>query len=75
MPKLNRFLAAALLCAAVTGCSDAPMLAPDPNPSFDGGHMLGSGAESKSTAADADATTASDSATTGRGGHMLGSGA
>ena len=84
----RRILIPALVCVNLGACVENPLTlttqarntgAPA-GPSFDGGHMLGSGAFVDTTNATSAATinevavpAAGD--TTGRGGHMLGSGA
>lgn len=69
----------ALVCLALGACSDVPtgVLAPAA-PSFDGGHVFGSGARQGDDTTTADAsveTTAADTTTAARGGHVFGSGA
>lgn len=83
MRNPRKFLASALVLVALGACADVPT-GSTPNgkqpaaPSFDGGHVFGSGAAVDTTrsapaAASTNETTAGD--TTSRGGHVFGSGA
>lgn len=80
MRNPRNLLVLACACLALGACSDAPTAVQAPSgPSFDGGHVYGSGARQQgdsTTTTDASAeTTATDSSTAARGGHVYGSGA
>lgn len=83
MRKSRKRLVFAFTSLALGACSETPtaLQSPPTGPSFEGGHVFGSGARQDegsptTTAAGASAeTTASDSTTAGRGGHVFGSGA
>ena len=80
----RRILIPAVVCVCVGACAQNPVTPASQKgntapagPSYEGGHMLGSGAFVDSTSTSTAATTdaAAEGDTTGRGGHMLGSGA
>jgi hypothetical protein len=75
----RNFVVLASVCLALGACSDAPTAVDAAaGPSFNGGHVFGSGARSDSTTtttAVSTETTATDSTTAEDGGHVLGSGA
>lgn len=78
MRKRNLVVLASVFLA-LGACSDAPTAVNAASgPSFNGGHVFGSGARSDSTTTTTTGsteTTASDSTTAADGGHVLGSGA
>jgi hypothetical protein len=79
MRNPRNLLVLASVCLALGACSDAPTVVKAASgPSFQGGHVFGSGARSDSTTtttATSTETTATDSSTAADGGHVLGSGA
>lgn len=72
-------LAFGLVALALGACSEMPTAIKPAGPSYDGGHVFGSGAysgsDSTTTAGASVETTATDSTETARGGHVFGSGA
>lgn len=79
MRNPRHLLLPALVVLAVGACSNVPTAVQAPAaPSFDGGHVFGSGARqtgSTTTAGASVETTATDTSTAARGGHVFGSGA
>ena len=78
--RLTVLLAAGAL-VGVGACAESPTGTQAPaGPSFDGGHVFGSGARQEgdsttTTTVTSEETTASDTTGTARGGHVFGSGA
>jgi hypothetical protein len=85
MNKPRSFVVSALVFLALGACTNVPTGADSASvrrpaaPSFDGGHVFGSGAatdtSNTTTATSAGEATVGDSTAVGRGGHVFGSGA
>lgn len=85
MNRPRNLVVSALVFLALGACANVPTGADSTSvrrptaPSFDGGHVFGSGAatdtSNTTSAASAGEATVSDSTAAGRGGHVFGSGA